>query len=323
MHLVSVIIPVFNRENFLVETIESIVAQTYPHWELLLVDDGSTDASMEIAKAFAYKDNRIQSIQRNREPKGAPTCRNIGMKRAKGTYIIFLDSDDLLKECCLEQRVRYMLNHSELHFSVWNVSVFWTDGRKKKWTELFYSDDIKSFLQTKGWSTPSSIYLKSAINEFQWSEGLLLWQDWDFHLDLLLSEKLVYHKLDTSEPDVLIRRSHQDRISSGVYQPDSLRALNALFLKTEQKFITKQLDTYQICLYRLWFKYVEFAAINFDKNEFIKVFSIWRSSKSNHYWLYSNYFLLQNNLRFENFHFLQSIPYRLMNFFFTRECKNG
>ena len=75
---VSVVIPVYNVINYLATTINSIICQTYTNWELLLVDDGSTDGSLEVSRAFCKEDERIHLFERDRPPKGAPTCRNIG-----------------------------------------------------------------------------------------------------------------------------------------------------------------------------------------------------------------------------------------------------
>ena len=92
--LVSIIMPVHNAERFLEEAIRSVMAQTYPHWELLVIDDASTDSSMDIATRLAAEDNRIK-VHSNPTPTGYPaTPRNMAVDLAKGRYIAFLDSDD-------------------------------------------------------------------------------------------------------------------------------------------------------------------------------------------------------------------------------------
>jgi len=91
---VSVIIPVYNVEVYLTECLHSVVNQTFQDIEIILVDDGSTDRSPEIMKAFAEKDDRIKIItQPNR---GVSTARNVGVRQAKGEYILFVDSDDMI-----------------------------------------------------------------------------------------------------------------------------------------------------------------------------------------------------------------------------------
>ena len=90
--LVSCITPTFNRANLLKNAIESTLAQTYPYWEMIIVDDGSTDNTEEIAKYYCLKDSRIQYYKN--PGKGANTARNYGIRQSKGQYIVFLDDDD-------------------------------------------------------------------------------------------------------------------------------------------------------------------------------------------------------------------------------------
>ena len=107
--LISLITPVYNRTSLLAETIESIRFQTYKNWELILVDDGSDAITLNLLHSYEKKDGRIKILQRNRLPKGAQTCRNMGLSKASGDFIIFMDSDDLLEKFCFEQRVNVMI----------------------------------------------------------------------------------------------------------------------------------------------------------------------------------------------------------------------
>ena len=107
MTKVSIITPLFNRAHVLQETADSVFNQSYTDWEWIVVDDGSTDLGPHMVKHWASQDNRIQFHLRNREPKGACTCRNTGANKSKGEFLIFLDSDDLLAPLCLENRVKY------------------------------------------------------------------------------------------------------------------------------------------------------------------------------------------------------------------------
>lgn len=91
--LISVIIPCYNGEKFIGEAIESVINQTYKNWELIIVDDGSTDNSEEIVKQYLL-DNRIQYIQ-HKKNKGIPSARNTGIKKSNGEFIALLDDDDM------------------------------------------------------------------------------------------------------------------------------------------------------------------------------------------------------------------------------------
>src|SRR2546428_8397128 len=95
--LVSVIIIFLNAEKFIEEAIESVFAQTYNHWELLLVDDGSTDASTEVARRYAEQHPaKIHYLEHDgHQNRGMSASRNLGIRHAKGEYITFLDADDV------------------------------------------------------------------------------------------------------------------------------------------------------------------------------------------------------------------------------------
>ena len=105
MELVSIIMPAYNSARFIGEAINSVLAQTYTNWELLIVDDCSKDSTAEIVAAFS--DPRIH-YQRNVNNMGAAETRNQALKRAQGRYIAFLDSDDLWEPEKLEKQIAFM-----------------------------------------------------------------------------------------------------------------------------------------------------------------------------------------------------------------------
>lgn len=103
---ISVIVPVYNKKEYLSECIDSILAQTYRNIELLLVDDSSTDGSGELCEQYAGRDGRIQVI---RQPNGGPTAACVtGMKHARGDYYMFVDSDDYVDSCMLEEMAGHL-----------------------------------------------------------------------------------------------------------------------------------------------------------------------------------------------------------------------
>ena len=109
--LVTVIMPVYNAERYMQQSIESIIAQTYQNWELLIVDDGSTDSSVQIMQEYCSRDRRIQMIPSTGN-EGVASARNKGIQAAKGEYIAFLDSDDLWKAEKLEIQIHYMQEYN-------------------------------------------------------------------------------------------------------------------------------------------------------------------------------------------------------------------
>ena len=105
--LVSIVVPVYNSEKFIKETVETVRAQDYQNWELLLVNDCSTDNSKDEIKKYEKEDSRIRLIDL-KENSGAAIARNTGMKEAKGKYIAFLDADDLWKNTKLKKQIEFM-----------------------------------------------------------------------------------------------------------------------------------------------------------------------------------------------------------------------
>ncbi|WP_049946056.1 glycosyltransferase family 2 protein [Butyrivibrio sp. WCD2001] len=98
--LVSIIIPVYNVEKYLDECIQSVVSQTYDKIEIIIIDDGSVDSCVDICDAWAGKDSRIEVIHQNH--RGVSAARNVGLDRAKGDYICFIDSDDRVTDKYVE-----------------------------------------------------------------------------------------------------------------------------------------------------------------------------------------------------------------------------
>ena len=101
MPSISVIMPVYQAEKFLKASVESVLAQTFSDWELLLVDDGCRDGSPALCDAFAQRDDRVRVIHK-RKNAGVSAARNSGLDMAKGDYIAFLDSDDAFEPKTLE-----------------------------------------------------------------------------------------------------------------------------------------------------------------------------------------------------------------------------
>jgi len=122
--LVSVIIPCYNGEKFIAEAVESVLNQTYQNWELIIVNDGSTDSSEKIIKEFCKKDKRVRYIKNN-ENKGIPATRNIGIKESNGEYIALLDQDDLWLPAKLEKQVKYFEIDKELKIGLIFSDILW------------------------------------------------------------------------------------------------------------------------------------------------------------------------------------------------------
>lgn len=108
MKKVSIIMPMYNMEAFICDAIESVIAQTYTNWELLITDDCSTDHSVKIVKEYAEKDDRIKLFSTHHNTGGPSEPRNISLSQATGDLVAFLDSDDMWLPCKLCEQVDFM-----------------------------------------------------------------------------------------------------------------------------------------------------------------------------------------------------------------------
>ena len=142
MDKVTIIIPVYNAQDYLTKCVESVLAQTYNNWELLLIDDGSPDKSGAICDRYAAKDSRI--ITFHRKNGGVSSARNEGLSKATGEWILFLDSDDWLDEKCLYYCLGIACGN-KLDLLQFAFSKVYPDGRiidyKKYQTRALNSDD--------------------------------------------------------------------------------------------------------------------------------------------------------------------------------------
>jgi len=123
--LVSVVIPVLDGERFLAETLESVFAQDYPRFEVIVVDDGSTDGTADVARSFGAVRYIHQSNQ------GQAVARNTGIAAARGEFLAFLDADDLWTPNKLSLQVGYLLTHPEIGFTLSRQRIFLEPGAER------------------------------------------------------------------------------------------------------------------------------------------------------------------------------------------------
>ena len=121
---VSVVTPTRNRAGLLIETLDSVAAQTLGDWEHIVVDDGSDDGTAELMAARTAEDGRVRYMRREGDHPGANVCRNIGVKAAAAPYIVLLDSDDLLAPGCLARRVEVISQNLDMDFVTFQAGLF-------------------------------------------------------------------------------------------------------------------------------------------------------------------------------------------------------
>ncbi|MFD1014614.1 glycosyltransferase family 2 protein [Winogradskyella rapida] len=127
--VVSIIIPTLNREAYIGFAIQSILSQTYPHWECIVVDDGSTDNTAKIMADFSQQDTRIAYFKRSNDfPKGVNGARNFGLSKSKGALIAFCDDDDFWLSDKLEKQIPVFKSNPEVGLVTGNIEFVNTDG---------------------------------------------------------------------------------------------------------------------------------------------------------------------------------------------------
>lgn len=162
--LVSIIIPCYNARQFIGETVQSVMMQSFTNWELIVVNDGSTDESLRILSAL--DDNRIHIISQTNQ--GVSVSRNNGAAVAKGDFIIFLDADDILSKDYINCRMEIFKNHPEINVIGSIVKVFDGSINRIIKTQVSIVDNIKRdvlLYLPQSTTTPSSyIYRKKLFD---------------------------------------------------------------------------------------------------------------------------------------------------------------
>ncbi|MGM9697514.1 MAG: glycosyltransferase family 2 protein [Prevotella sp.] len=250
---VSLIMPFFNNKEFVGKMIDSIQANTFEDWELLAIDDGSTEETLEYLSAY-QNDSRIRFIKRETTPKGAQTCRNLGMKHAQGHYWMFVDSDDYLTPSCIGCRVEMIDKRQDLDFMVFPSAVYINDVFEPHSPENIYGypvhqDDLKGFARRElPFIVWSNIYKADAIKKARltWDTRLLSLQDADFNVQAIMAG-LRYDYAHVA-PDYGYRIFHNTgSISNKITDPDHFKSnlyASAKFFNTYQEHFGHSYDRY-------------------------------------------------------------------------------
>ena len=216
--LVSIIIPCYNRANIIKDTLNSVINQSYTQWECIVVDDGSTDKTADIVNKYLNINSSIKYCNRpEAKAKGPSACRNYGISIAKGEYVIFLDSDDVLSKNCLEIRVQKIAGKSNLDFVVFAMGKFKdiNDLKVDEKRKIFIGskeDTIKRFLLYKfPWNTTTPIYRKSFIEKKGFNENLSVFTDPELALRILLTSSPNYETQDITDCYYRVDDSYEDR----------------------------------------------------------------------------------------------------------------
>ena len=192
---ISVIIPVFNVENYLRKTINSILNQTFRNFEIILINDGSTDSSGEICNEYANKFESIKVFHQKNA--GLSAARNVGISKSKGNYICFLDSDDWYSNNALEEFVKLITDFKAdiAAISVFEIFDEHTDYISENKINVFNNSEamIQLFKNAEVFGTAcNKLYKREIFNNIRFPEGLS-WEDMYISLDVLTNVSKMHY----------------------------------------------------------------------------------------------------------------------------------
>lgn len=205
----TVITPNFNKGDVVRECVQSVLNQSFENWEFIFVDDGSTDGSFELAIETAKGDERCLFLKNTTGIKGGNASRNLGIERAKSEFIVFLDSDDLMTENCIMDRIQDFEANPNLDFIVYPMGVF----NDKIGDSDFISNiptpesDLHRFLNRDiVWLISGPIWKKEALISLNCFDlSLHSQQDYDLHMRALIAD--LKYKYFHKAPNIFYRQN--------------------------------------------------------------------------------------------------------------------
>lgn len=298
--LVSIIIPTYNRAHLIGETLDSIIAQTYTHWECIVVDDGSTDATSSLMNAYIAKDKRFKYHHRPKDRlPGGNAARNYGFELSKGDFIQWFDSDDIMVAEKLELKVTILIKKNvdfvisqTNYFNKENAVHYPYNFKEEQINFLTYSTSHIS------WFTPDIFIKREIASKISFNEYLKAGQEYNFSCKLLL-ETNSCKKIDKV---LTLRRFHLNSIGRK-RQLNKKHYTQTVFdlhwnnlLELKQKYAIP-LDFEKYSLLKCMKSYIDNGDIKIE-NKFHKVIFDFYGIKGIYFYLA----LISNNL-FKRYHF--------------------
>ncbi|MWB94507.1 glycosyltransferase [Flavobacterium sp. GA093] len=206
--LISVIVPCYKQAQFLPETLQSVLSQTYTNWECIIVDDGSPDNTYEVAQEWCDKDERFKYLKK--ENGGLPSARNAGIKISHGSYILPLDSDDKIHSAYLENIIKAFSKNPEIELVTSRIQFFGASDDELKLPNYNY----KKLLVRNCFVCSSAFKKSSWENAGGYDENMKSFEDWEFWIRIL-NEKSQVYKI----PELMfIYRKHNNGSLSNSFQ---------------------------------------------------------------------------------------------------------
>ena len=256
--IMSIVIPSYNATPYIGDLLDGFESQSFSNWEVIIVDDGSTDDTVNVVNCYTQKDSRIKLYCRDRLPKGAQTCRNIGISKAIGRYVAIIDADDFVSPFFVEQRVNFMLDHPDVDYATFKgqTVTIGPDGEKhlgKMWGIKPKGDILSCFLQANyPFGVWNNTYKIDVAKSLHFDEKVKVYQDFDFIVGTIL-KGYKHCFADTSDADYFYRQGHTGRITSSFISDEKFESTKYLFKKTMNLLKGKEnYQEYKRCFFRFY-----------------------------------------------------------------------
>lgn len=277
--LVSFLMPVFNRSNIVLETLLSIQKQTHQNWECIIVDDGSTDKTVETISNFIESDKRFKLYNRpSNLLKGANSCRNYALSKSKGKFIQLFDSDDLLSEDFLKLKTEKFLKYPDCDAVLCGFKCFeekkWVTN--KKWSFEKKENLFKQYLlKEKVLNSVVFMWKLSFFKKLYFNEKLTRAQDLDSIFKVLNSHEFNFEIINE---DLIYIRLHENSIT-GNFTKGKLKDIDSEVLVRENILENHIFNKDLIVKKKLSFFYLNAIKKYLINNYYLKFFKVLIKSK--------------------------------------------
>lgn len=254
--IVSIILPVYNAEQYIAECVDSVIKQSYSNWELIIIDDGSTDNTEKEINSFLQEDSRIKYYRIQNS--GVSNARNYGLDKTSGKWIFFLDADDYLDENCLQKSISVSTTYNAdivvmSHYELDDLKNKCKKNNKFEQTELLNKDEImQNFLMTNkiGWEIWGKLFRRDLLKKLYFNKSLRIGEDAVFLVSVLkrsstlvlLKEYGYYYRLNTSS---VMAQNFSDK------NFDTIAAISKIYEEVEEMY-SFEADAFKLKYY-IWF----------------------------------------------------------------------
>lgn len=251
MKKVSIVVPVYNAKKYVGRCIESIINQTYSDLEILLINDGSTDYSLDILKEYKKKDSRI--VITDNENSGVSYTRNCGIKSATGEYIMFIDADDTIKKTTIEDNVRLIEEHNA-DMVIAGFTYYLTERAEVKENPMvkfvgssreFVEKHFKTALEREVLNPPWNKLIRLSLlkeNNIYFNEKYSICEDMAFSMELLresnkvvMTDKVYYNYFVKSTGSLVFKFNENYFEALSYYYEQAVKALKKHSMHTDSK----------------------------------------------------------------------------------------